>query len=104
MKHPSLSAFAMEDPAGFVRWCDTLRAAGVVKLGALVLGAKPRDPSASDKDTDPDAEARRKHEIMFASSRIKPPFIPSRTSEAGYPAAVRERLARDGTANGTTKP
>lgn len=99
----TITAFAIQRPDDFVAWCDKLRAAGVVKLGALVLGQKPRDPSQVEKDADPDAADRRAHDIMFASSSIKPPFAPRRATEAGYPNAIRERQARDA-ANGTSKP
>ena len=99
----TLSSFAIQRPDDFCAWCDKLRAAGVVKLGALVLGPKPRSASDVEKDADPDAAAKRAHDIMFASSRIKPPFVPRQNNEAGYPNAIRERLARTD-ANGTPKP
>ena len=95
----SIGAFAVCDPEGFTSWCDQLRAAGVVKLGALVLGPKPREAGERD-DVDPDAAARRQHDTMFAASRIKPPFAP-RVVDGGIPRAIRERQARDGAADGT---
>lgn len=97
--HQSLTQFAMQDPAGFTAWCDQLRAAGVGKLGALVLVAKPRTPGEKE-DADPDAEAKRRHAIMFAASRVKPPFV-APAPAGGSPRAIVQRQARDEAANGT---
>ncbi len=96
----SIGAFAVCDPTAFVAWCDQLRAAGVVKLGALVLGAKPRDPVEA-KDVDPDAARRREHDTMFAASRIKPPFLASVKSDSGTPRILVQRQARDEATGGT---
>lgn len=102
-KHASLTQFAMSEPEAFVAWCDKLRGAGVVKLGALVLGAKPHDGTREKREVDPDAEARRKHDVMFASSRIKPPFEPPPPSEGGKPRIIVQRQARDEAARGAAK-
>ncbi len=96
----SLTQYAMTEPKAFLSWCDELRAAGVVKLGALVLGPKPRDPSAP-KEVDPDADALRKHQTMFASTRIAPPFSPPSKGEAGLPRILVQRRERDEAANGS---
>jgi hypothetical protein len=100
----TLTDYAIDNPKGFLALVKDLRKAGVVKLGALVLGPAPREPSAAKDEADPDAVARRKHEVMFAASRIRPPFVAPQRSEAGFPRAIVQRQARDEAANGTPKP
>lgn len=90
----SLIAFAVDDPEGFLALCDKLRERGVVKLGPLILGALPPKVTHHDRDVDPDADARRKHEVMFAACRTRPTFEP-RVAESDTPKAVVQRRARD---------
>lgn len=91
----TLTQMAAMETDAFLALCDKLRAKGVVKLGALVLGPlppPPRDPNAEEKD--PDAKARREHDTMFAAVRYKPPFEP-RVVESDTPRIVVQRRARD---------
>lgn len=91
----TLTKLAAEDTDAFLALCDKLRAKGVVKLGALVLGPlPPPDRDADRKERDPDAQARRDHEIMFAACRVKPPFEP-RSAPSDLPRAVVQRRERD---------
>ncbi len=91
----TLTELAIDKPEAFVSLCDKLRRAGVVKLGALVLGPLPREAMPTVRDAkDPDAEARRKHEVMFAACRTRPPFEP-RVVESDTPRAVVQRRQRD---------
>lgn len=97
----TLTRFAIEEPAKFVALVKELRAAGVVKLGALVLGPEPKAHASVTADpADPYAAARRKHEVMFAASSIRPPFAPAPTNTVNAPRAIVQRQERDEAANG----
>jgi hypothetical protein len=99
----SLTKLAIDDTDAFIALCDKLRARGVVKLGALVLGPLPPPARDGERDAkDPDAEARRKHDIMFAAVRFKPPFEP-RIVESDTPRAVVQRRERDEAERGKVK-
>jgi hypothetical protein len=89
----TLTNFAIHDTEAFIAMCDKLRARGVVKLGALVLGPVPPTP-ADREEKDPDAKAKREHETMFAAVRYKPPFEP-RIVESDTPRIVVQRRQRD---------
>ncbi len=94
----SLTQFAIDRPDEFFKLVAQLRAAGVAKLGALILGPAPQQPHAP-REVDPDAAARRRHEVMFAASRIRPPFVPS-DAPGVEPKIVAQRRATE-EANGT---
>lgn len=99
----TLTAFAIQAPDAFVDLVKKLRAAGVVKLGALVIGPEPRD-AAVHEPVDPLAAARRKHDVMFAASSIKPPFVAPVAPDGGAPRAIVQRRERDEAADGTSRP
>lgn len=91
-----LSALAADDPVAFDALVTRLRALGVVKLGALVLGPKPNDlASRSPREVDPHAAARRHHGVLFASTSIRPPMPEPVAPTNGAPRAVVQRRARD---------
>ena len=97
----SLTKLAIDRPDEFIDLVKKLRAVGVVKLGALVLGPEPKAHAAVTTDpTDPYAAARRKHEVMFAASSIRPPFAPAQTNTVNAPRAIVQRQERDEAANG----
>lgn len=95
----NLTEFAIKNPDGFIELVGKLRKAGVAKLGALVLGPEPRDHVERDP-VDPIAVAHKRHQVMFAASRIAPPFVPPQGSDNGTPRAIVQRRERDGAANG----
>lgn len=99
----TLTQYAIERTDEFVAMVAKLRKAGVVKLGALVLGPEPREVAAHDRaDADPDAAARRKHDVMFAASSIRPPFV-APSGRTSVPKAVVQRQVRDEASRGKEK-
>lgn len=100
----TLTSLAITDPEGFLQLVARMRKLGVVKLGALVLGPEPREHATTEKPkAAPNAEAFRKHQVMFAASRISPPFVPPVPTDANSPRAIVQRRARDEAAGGTQK-
>ncbi len=98
----TLTALAIKDPAALLALVAKLRKAGVVKLGALVLGPEPREHHASERaEADPDAVAKQRHATMFAASRIQPPFVAPMRHDAPIPRILVQRQRADEAANGT---
>ena len=97
----SVVQFAIDYPEKFRALLRTLRAEGVVKFGPIVLGPEPKAHTSSATDpADPYAAARRRHEVMFAASSIRPPFAPAPTNTVNAPRAIVQRQERDEAANG----
>ncbi len=96
----TLTQYAIENPEAFLALVARLRSAGVVKLGALVLGPPQAAPHVT-REVDPNAEARRRHNVLFAASRIRPPFEPS-DAPGTEPKMVMQRRASE-EANGPQK-
>ena len=93
--------FAFEHPDQLRAFLKTLRAEGVAKYGPIVLGPEPKAHASVTTDpADPYAAARRKHEVMFAASSIRPPFAPAPTNTVNAPRAIVQRQERDEAANG----
>lgn len=99
----TLTDYAIKNPEMFFNLVRELRKFGVAKLGALVLGPEPREVVAREPaEVDPFAAAHRHHDVMFAASRIRPPFVAPVASTADRPRAIVQRQARDEAAGGST--
>lgn len=91
---------ALEHPERFAALVRTLREQGVSKLGPLELGPPVHTAPKDTRDEDPHRALRHRHDVMFAATSVRPPFVAPRPVDTGVPAIVVQRRARNGARDG----
>lgn len=61
-----------------------------IKLGPAPIAHVAKEAA----EEDPHAKARRRHEVMFAASSVRPPFVPPAENETGTLRHLVQRRER----------
>lgn len=100
----TLGSLAVEDPKAFAALVGRLRELGVRKLDDLELGDPPRAHVPLEREpVSPEEALRRRYDVMFAATSMRPPMPKQDPSTNGVPRAVVQREKRQAR-HGDDKP